>query len=51
MRRYARKNSLLATAVIERFFLSLKSEHLWRVPVSLCVDVFRQQLSTYVLVP
>jgi transposase InsO family protein len=45
--RYASKASIRATAIIERFFLSLKTEMLHRISVSLRRDVFRRQLDAY----
>jgi putative transposase len=46
--RYASKESIRATAIVERFFLSLKTELLGHVSVALRKDVFRRQLSWYV---
>jgi putative transposase len=46
--RYASKGSLRATAVVERFFLSLKSEFVAYVSVALRKDLFRKQLGSYV---
>jgi putative transposase len=45
--RYASKASIRATAVVERFFLSLKTEMLHRISVSLRRDAFRRQLESY----
>ena len=45
--RYASKASIRATAIIERFFLSLKTELIARVTVSLRKDAFRRQLQDY----
>jgi putative transposase len=46
--RYASKGSLRATAVVERFFLSLKSEWTSKISVALRKDLFRKQLGSYV---
>jgi transposase InsO family protein len=45
--RYASKGSLRATAVVERFFLSLKSEFTAKIRVAFRKDLFRKQLSSY----
>ena len=47
--RYAATGQRGATAVIERFFKSLKEEWLGRIPVPLCREEMRRQLSSYVL--
>ena len=46
--RYASTGSLRATAVIERFFLSLKDEWLRRIFVPLRRDAMRRELASYV---
>ncbi len=45
--RYAAKESLKATAVLERFFLSLKSEYLRKITIPLRPDVMRAMLKRY----
>ena len=45
--RYAAAESIRASAVIERFFLSLKEEWLRRIPVPLRRDELRRELSCY----
>jgi putative transposase len=45
--RYAAKGSLRATAVIERFFLSLKEEMTRRTSISLRLASFERQITTY----
>ena len=45
--RYAAAESIRATAVIERFFLSLKEEWLRRILVPLCRDELRREISSY----
>ena len=45
--RYASTGSLRATAIIERFFLSLKEEWLRRILVPLRRDAIRRELSCY----
>ncbi len=45
--RYAASESVRATAVIERFFLSLKSEWLRRILVPLLREELRRELSCY----
>ncbi len=45
--RYASQGSLRATAVIERFFLSLKREWLERISLSLRHDTFTAQIRSY----
>ena len=45
--RYASTGSLRATAIIERFFLSLRDEWLRRIFVPLSRDAMRRELTSY----
>ena len=45
---YASTGSLRATAIIERFFLSLKDEWLRRIPIPLSQETMRHELASYV---
>ena len=46
--RYASMGSLRATAIIERFFLSLKDEWLRRIVVPLSRDGMRREVASYI---